>query len=76
MVFYRKGRITNAITLETIHEIDGEEAQRQYGHGLYMGTRAIVLRSLLGEAMTGTNEDGSPVTIVYDADVVDYVWLI
>lgn len=73
MVFYRKGRITNAITLQEIRETNGEDFVSRHGSGLLMGTRAILLRSLLEEALKKTEEDDSPVEIEYGADVIDYV---
>ena len=73
MVFYRKGQTIDATTLQLLNETDGEELAQRLGSPLFMGTRAIVLRSLLVEALKDDQTANGRVKIVYGADIVDYV---
>ena len=72
MVFYRKGLMVNARTLDVVAVRDGEALVGEHGFGLWMGTRKIVHDALYKAAMRSEDE-GEPVKIVYGADVIDYV---
>lgn len=72
MVFYRRGLMVNARTLEVVKENDGEKLVGEFGYGLWMGTRKIVHNALYNAAIQSSDE-GEPVKIIYEAAVVDYV---